>query len=88
MELPFTGSIDGHPQGYFPNNSSINRNTSVSFAVIQGVAPGEDPRLSTMWTILGQPSTGILVPFWPVGETPAEANGPETAPLADVANQI
>ncbi|MGD2121136.1 MAG: carcinine hydrolase/isopenicillin-N N-acyltransferase family protein [Gemmatimonadota bacterium] len=88
IQLPFTGSIDGHPAGYFPHNSSINRNTSVSFAVIQGVLEGEDPRLSTMWTILGQPSTGVLVPYWPVGETPPEANGPETAPMADASNQI
>jgi hypothetical protein len=88
VRLPFTGSIDGHPEGYFPNNSSINRNSSVSFAVIQGVLPEEDARLSTMWTILGQPSTGILVPYWPVGGTPSEANGPETAPLADAANEI
>ena len=28
------------------------------------------------------------MPYWPVGDTPAEANGPETAPLADAANQI
>ena len=82
------GSIEGHEVGYLPNNSSINRNSSVSFAVIQGVYVDEDPRLSTMWTILGQPSTGITVPYWPVGETPPEANGPETAPLADAANRI
>jgi hypothetical protein len=88
IQLPFTGSIDGHPEGYYPHNSSINRNSTVSFAVIQGVLEDEDPTLSTMWTILGQPSTGVLVPYWPVGETPPEANGPETAPLADVANQI
>ncbi|TFH65698.1 MAG: hypothetical protein E4G90_05805, partial [Gemmatimonadales bacterium] len=88
VPLPFIGSIDGHAPGYFPNSSSINRNSFVSFAIIQGVFEEEDPRLSTMWTILGQPSTGITVPFWPVGETPPEANGPETAPLADAANQI
>ncbi len=88
IRLPFTGSVDGHPDGYFPHSSSINRNSSVSFAVIQGVRADEDPRLSTMWTILGQPSTGVLVPYWPVGETPPEANGPETAPLADAANRI
>ncbi len=88
VPLPITGSIEGHPSGYYPHSSSINRNTSVSFAVIQGVLPGEDARLSTMWTILGQPSTGILVPYWPVGATPAEADGPETAPLADAANRI
>jgi len=88
VELPITESFDGHEAGFYPHNSSINRNTSVSFAVIQGVRGGEDPRLSTMWTILGQPSTGILVPYWPVGPTPPDADGPETAPLNDVANKI
>ncbi len=88
IDLPFQGSVDGHPAGYYPHNSSINRNTSVSFAVIHGVLPEEDARLSTMWTILGQPSTGVLVPYWPVGVTPPEADGPETSPLNDVANQI
>ena len=88
VPLPITESIEGHPPGYYPHGSSINRNSSVSFSVIQGIRPGEDPRLSTMWTILGQPSTGILVPYWPVGATPADADGPETAPLADAANRI
>jgi len=88
VELPITESYHGHAPGYFPHHSSINRDTSVSFSVIQGVLPGEDPRLSTMWTILGQPSTGILVPYWPVGATPPAADGPETAPLNDVANRI
>ncbi len=88
VPLPITGSYDGHPRGYFPHDHSINRSSSVSFAVIQGVLPGEDARLSTMWTILGQTSTGILVPYWPVGATPAEADGPETAPLNDAANRI
>ena len=88
MELPFTGTVEGHARGYYPHNHSINRNSTVSFAAIQGVLFHEDARLSTMWTILGQPSTGITVPYWPVGETPSEANGPETAPLCDAANQI
>lgn len=88
VDLPFTGTIEGHERGYFPHNHSINRNSTVSFSAIQGVLSDEDARLSTMWTILGQPSTGITVPYWPVGETPAEANGPETAPLCDAANQI
>jgi hypothetical protein len=88
LPLPFTKTLEGHERGYFPHNSSINRNTSVSFSIIQGVLPDEDARLSTMWTILGQPSTGVAVPYWPVGETPPEADGPETAPLCDAANQI
>lgn len=88
VPLPFSGSVDGHEAGYYPHNSSINRNSTVSFAAIQGVLPGEDPRLSTMWTILGQPSTGVTVPYWPVGDTPSEADGPETAPLNDASNRI
>jgi hypothetical protein len=88
VPLPITGSYDGHPRGFFPHASSINRSSSVSFAVIQGVLPGEDARLSTMWALLGQPSTGIVVPYWPVGATPAEADGAATAPLNDVANRI
>jgi hypothetical protein len=88
VPLPMTDSFEGHPPGYFPHDHTINRSSSVSFAVIQGVHPEEDPRLSTMWTILGQPSTGVLVPYWPVGVTPPEADGPETAPLADEANRI
>jgi len=87
-KIPFADSYGGHPYGYFPNNSSICRNSSVSFSVIQGVLPGEPPELSTMWTILGQPATSVLAPYWPVGETPAVVNGDETAPLCDAANDI
>lgn len=32
--------------------------------VIHGVAAGEDPALTTMWVILGQPNYGIAVPAW------------------------
>lgn len=88
VPLPITGSYDGHPKGFFPHGNSINRSSSVSFAVIQGVKSGEDSRLSTLWALLGQPSTGIVVPYWPVGATPSEADGPETAPLGDAANRI
>jgi len=57
VEIPFKRSWGGHTYGYFPNSSSICRNSSVSLSVIQGVLPGEPPALSTMWTILGQPAT-------------------------------
>jgi len=88
VEIPFKRSWGGHTYGYFPNSSSICRNSSVSLSVIQGVLPGEPPALSTMWTILGQPATGIAVPYWPVGATPPEADGEKTAPLCDAANDI
>ena len=76
------------PYGYIYTNVSICRSSSVSATVIQGVLPGESPQLSTMWTILGQPASAIAIPYFPVGNTPAEANGSDTAPLCDIANQI
>ncbi|MCI0494174.1 T9SS type A sorting domain-containing protein, partial [candidate division KSB1 bacterium] len=65
------------------------RSTSVSAVVFRGVLPNSEPaKLSTMWTILGQPASGIAVPYWPVGKAPKESDGPSTAPLCDIANQI
>ena len=88
LSVPFSGNYAGQEAGYIPTDYAICRNVTVSFAAIQGVLKGEPPVLSTMWTILGQPATGITVPYWPVGATPAEANGPKTAPLCDAANDI
>jgi hypothetical protein len=88
VAIPFEGSVKDGGFGYFPHKFSICNNSTVSFAVIQGVLPGESAELSTMWTILGQPATGVLVPYWPVGPTPAESDGPSASPLCDAANKI
>ena len=37
---------------------------TVSNMIVQGVLPYEDPRLSTMWVLLGHTETGIFVPVW------------------------
>jgi hypothetical protein len=76
------------PFGYICTAVSISRAATVSAAVVQGVMPGEPAKLSTMWTMLGQPAAAIAVPYWPVGEVPPEANGPVTAPLCDAALRI
>ncbi len=76
------------PFGYIYTGYSICRSSSVSAAVIRGVLPDEPARLSTMWVILGQPATAVAVPYWPVGVTPPEADGPQTAPLCDSAIQV
>ncbi len=89
IPIPYHGYwAGGYPYGYIDASYSICRWSSVSAAVIQGVLPGESPRLSTMYTHLGQPAMGIFVPYWPVGTTPPVANGSPTAPLCDVANLI
>ena len=76
------------PEGYIRTSSSICRFGSVSGAIIEGVSPGESALLTTLWAVLGQPATGISVPYWPVGKTPSLADGEITAPLCDLANKI
>jgi len=79
------GSINSQEAG-LPNvlntESTISRTTTVSAAVFQGVKPGEDPSLTTMWAILGSPSFSVAVPCWVSTEWVApELDGPETSDL-------
>lgn len=66
--------------------NTISRTTTVSAAVFQGVKPGEDPRLATMWTILGDPSFSLAVPSWVDVQTIADPltdeNGAELGEIA------
>jgi hypothetical protein len=43
---------------------SVCRYDTASAVVFEGVRPGEDPLLSTMWVIPGEPITGAAVPVW------------------------
>tara|TARA_R110002167_G_scaffold347786_1_gene558784 strand:+ start:3059 stop:4360 length:1302 start_codon:yes stop_codon:yes gene_type:complete len=66
--------------------NTISRTTTVSAAVFQGVKPGEDPRLATMWTILGDPSFSLAVPTWidvqTIADPLADENGAELGEIA------
>jgi hypothetical protein len=64
-------------------NYTINRASTASAAVVEGVRKGEDPARATMWVLLGEPVTGIAVPLWVGAGTPPEElwQGPD-APLA------
>lgn len=64
-------------------NYTINRASTASVMVVQGVKAGEDPRRATMWVILGEPVTSVAVPLWVSAGTPPSAlwEG-EDAPLA------
>lgn len=84
--LPYEGGQDGRPAGFTRTVYSINRTTTRSAAVFRGVLPGEDPRLTTMWTILGEPACSIALPVWPLaGAVPSELGGTTTATLCDEA---
>ncbi len=89
ISVPFAGKARSYsPWGYIRCDKAICRSSSVSASVIVGVLPSESAKLSTMWTILGQPACSIATPYWPIGQTPAEANSSRTAPLCDIALKI
>ncbi len=80
--LPFTGIVGGAPQGFVPTRTTLNSSRTVSCAVIQGVRPGEDPRLATLWVILGEPVSGIALPLWPAsGKIPEAYDGKDGSDL-------
>jgi len=54
------------------SNYTIDRPSTASAAVVVGVKPGQDPRLTTMWIALGEPVTTIAVPVWFAAGTPPE----------------
>jgi hypothetical protein len=84
--LPYEGSQDGLPVGYIRTNNSINRFKTRSCVVFHGILPGENPLLTTMWVILGEPVCSIAVPVWVLaGSVPAELGGPVTALMDDTA---
>lgn len=87
-----SGSING-PMGDLPahvdTSHTISRRTSVSAAVFHGVKPGEDPLLTTMWTMLGEPAFTIAIPCWVGAEFVAEeAAGNKTSPLCNAARAL
>lgn len=56
-------SAESIAEAFFRHNV-LALDTTVSSMIVQGVLPAEDPRLSTMWALLGHSKTGIFVPVW------------------------
>ncbi|GHV57572.1 hypothetical protein FACS1894182_06780 [Bacteroidia bacterium] len=50
--------------GWMYDQDFIPRKITSASLVIQGVKPGENPEMTTLWTILGYPPAGIAVPMW------------------------
>ena len=64
--------IDLKDEAQSPNNHTgwvvdqdfIPRVNSTAAIVVQGVKPGMNPELTTMWTVLGYPPTSVAIPLW------------------------
>ena len=52
------------PSGWFIDQDFIARRISSASVVIQSVLPEENPALTTMWTVLGYPPIGVVVPLF------------------------
>ena len=64
------------------SNYTIDRPSTASAVVIQGVPPGQDPVHTTMWVALGEPVTTIAVPLWfAAGGPPEELWHGKDAPI-------
>ena len=65
---------------------TLHRQTTVAAMVFHGIKVGEDPRLTTMWAVLGQPLFSVAVPCFPAaGAVAPELAGSPRSPLCDAA---
>ena len=66
LDIDLKNGKFNRPQGsgWFVDQDFIPRNSTSCSIVVQGVKPGEKVELTTMWTMLGYPPTGIAVPLW------------------------
>jgi len=87
--LPLKGQEDGKPVGYIRTYHSINRFRTASCAVFHGILPDENPLLTTMWIILGEPICGVAVPLWvAAGNVPPSLDREPKSTLNDLIKQI
>jgi len=50
--------------GWFIDQDFIPRKSTSASVIIQGVKTGEDPQMTTMWTMLGYPPATVMIPLW------------------------
>jgi len=82
--LPWMGNQGGRETGYLEIHDAICRDITTSAFVIQGVHSGENPLLSTLWVMAGEPSHCIAVPLWVrAGRVPEELDGDSTSAICD-----
>lgn len=73
LDIDLRDGTHNRPQasGWFVDQDFIPRASTSCSVVVQGVTPGERPELTTMWTLLGYPPTGVAVPLWVGDNLPA-----------------
>jgi predicted choloylglycine hydrolase len=66
MDIDFTSpeATALFKNGYIHDSDFIPRRSTASSTVIQGVKKGENPELTTLWTVLGYPPCSVALPAW------------------------
>lgn len=66
LDIDLRSGAYNRPQasGWFVDQDFIPRSSTSCSVVVQGVKPGEKAELTTMWTLLGYPPTGVAIPLW------------------------
>ncbi|MEQ8787716.1 MAG: hypothetical protein RIC55_15540 [Pirellulaceae bacterium] len=90
---PISGSVNGDAHARLPEaintSKTLNRRSTVSAAVFQGVRSGEDPQLTTMWVLLGQPAFSVAVPCWAAaGQVHEALDGPQVSRLCSLSGRL
>jgi len=80
--LPFEGRENVLPYGMIRTHEALNRDITRSGMVIQGIQSGEDPLLSVIWALVGEPISTAALPLWVrAASVPPEFDSPGGAPL-------
>lgn len=88
-DLEAPASAEHGADGQLDVRETIHRQTTVAAMVFHGCKENEDPRFTTMWSVLGQPLFSIAVPCWPGAGSPAPAiAGTPRSALCDAAIQL
>ena len=64
VDLKSNEALDLFKKGFFPDSDFIPRKITANTCVIQGVKKGENPELTTFWTVLGYPPCSVAIPAW------------------------
>lgn len=86
--IPVSDTILGFPPGTLNAVNTINRYSTTSAMIFHGVAPRENPALTTFWVLLGEPIFTAAVPCWVGASVAPELDGEPTSPLCSAVLEI
>lgn len=68
---------------------SINRRSSVSAAIFEGVRKNENPEMTTFWCNIGEPALSVALPIWVYSEkVPQKLNTSDSSAINELALKL